>query len=1691
MAPLGLSGGATICSEITMTNKNHLKASVKALFLGAMAMLITVPVNGQVISNTAYAQWQHAGVSQTTQSNRVDVDVTPLKVTLSTFIPQPGASVVEQLRSDYCSNSNFDAGAPGASGTGTNTPISATDSLRIGQDLILRVDAPAANINGNTVDIIDIELTTQQGDRELLTGYESLKDSGIFLARISTRSIPPAMAQLDCTLSLVPDETISASVSASQQDLVLAYASVKALADPLGIVFDSYDGAPISGTRITLIDTATGSPANVYSFDGVTPWPSTVISGETVVDGAGNTHPFPDGRFQFPLVAFGTYKYQIDPPSPYSGPSSATPAQIAQLSQAGGNPFVINDASYLRAFNVVTLDPFEGDIPLDAPAGLVTISKSASLEQAMAGDVIFYDVTLRNTDQARDSEVISLIDNASAALRIKPDSIRVNGLVSDNSTLAADGRGFNLNLPSIPAGQAVMVRYAMSVRENATPGFALNIVTATPANGNAIKDQAQVEIIRDNLAGKMTLIGRVTESACDNPATALGIPNVRIMLEDGSYAITDENGRYHFEGLAPGTHIVHAASQTLPQGGAFVNCARTTRNAGSAISTIIRGQGGSLLRADFTARLAEGSLVEIDKNDAPPRFASDQENAGVDADWFANGDGPASFIFPSIEHNPRTPSIRVVIRHALDEIVDLSVDGVAADALSFEGSDLSPDKSWKVSIWRGIALSGASTKLNANVRGPDGEERAQLENTVHFADTPMFAQFIAEDSQLIADGASNPIVAIRLTDRTGKPLHAGVSGSFSIEGDYRSASEIDNRNSRQLTGFGTSASNWLVEGDEGIAYIKLAPTMISGALRLRFEFSDGTISREEVLDAWLEPGDQPWTIIGIAEATVGSQSVADLMEYGDNFDSDLGNNARIALYAKGRILGKYLLTLSYDSAKQKADQRLGSVIDPSAYYTIFGDGSARIYDAASREKLYVRIESSAFYALYGDFETGFDQTDLARYQRSATGIKTQARFGQVQINGFAAKIGSLHRRDEIQGGGVSGPYSLSSRRIIPNSETVFVEVRDRLRSEKIISREELTRFVDYTVDLLTGTIRFVRPLQSRDQFLNPQFAIVNYEIEEYGQGQVNAGLRVNWASKNGTLKIGASAVTDKGETSRSNLGAIDARLRVSDNSEIRFEAAVSEKNSDISQAYSLEAEHHTGRLDMLAYAKQIDADFGIGQQNLAERGRRKIGADARYNISDSLSVEASGWLDQSLSDASERRAADMRVTWQSDTTDAFIGLTHLDDTLADGTERSSNLLQTGATQRLLGNRLEVSAATSIELSNSETVDQPARHNFSARYKVSPIISVIGSYEIASGESHNSRALRGGLELTPWTGATASTTIGKESLGADSARTFAAVSLGQSIPLSSTLTLDANVDANRTIGGSISIDEVSTTAYPAGNGGHLSQSGELGEDFTAGGLGLSWAHNLWSARLRSEYRDGEFSNLAGISAAAIRQLGEGSVVGAGGSWTRTDSVGGASSEIIEASLSAAHRPADSAFAFLTKLEYRSDSVNSAVAGETGGFGRSTLLVNGNARSRRMIFSASSVWTPKKSKRKNGSSGRKQLSLFVAARHNFDQYEGQDYSGTTLLAGIDGYFAIGEKFDLGARTTARSNLKDGTASFAIGPEIGFSPVDGTVISVGYNITGFRDEDFSNARQTNKGIFASLRFKFDESLLGKIGL
>ncbi|MEL6239612.1 MAG: hypothetical protein AAFQ90_13610, partial [Pseudomonadota bacterium] len=554
---------------------------------------------------------------------------------------------------------------------------------------------------------------------------------------------------------------------------------------------------------------------------------------------------------------------------------------------------------------------------------------------------------------------------------------------------------------------------------------------------------------------------------------------------------------------------------------------------------------------------------------------------------------------------------------------------------------------------------------------------------------------------------------------------------------------------------------------------------------------------------------------------------------------------------------------------------------------------------------------------------------------------------------------------------------------------------------------------------------------------------VEYETDGVGEAELNAGIRADWTSDNGKVRIGASAISDKGDEERTDIGALDLRAQMDESTEVRAEVGVSRRQGDTATGWIVEAQHQTGDLDVLAYGRQLDDDYGIGQQNVVEQGRRKFGVDGRVLLTQELSVLGSVWQDDSLTDTARRRAAQAQLTLQRQSTLLRLGIAHFDDRLGDGSTATSTVLEAGATQRLFDSALEVSASTAIALDQTESLDLPARHRLDVRYQVIQNIRLVASYELADGENFDSRQLRGGIEATPWRGGQIVTTLGQESIGEFGNRSFAAFGLAQNLQVTPELTLDATVDGNRSLNGSPDVSALVNPNQPAASGGQLT-GGLAFEDFTALTFGAGWRKDRWSLTARGEYRDGEEADRTGITFGAIRQLGEGSVVGSGGTWTRAENVNGSVTEIMDASLAFAYRPAASEVAALGKLEYRSDRVTGAVAGEVAGAGRTALIVDGDATSRRLVASVSTNWSPRGWDEDefgiDQQTRRDEYTLFLGARYNLDEFEGTQFSGTSVLAGADARIGITDLFEIGATGTMRANLEDNVTSFSYGPMIG---------------------------------------------------
>jgi hypothetical protein len=50
---------------------------------------------------------------------------------------------------------------------------------------------------------------------------------------------------------------------------------------------------------------------------------------------------------------------------------------------------------------------------------------------------------------------------------------------------------------------------------------------------------------------------------------------------------------------------------------------------------------------------------------------------------------------------------------------------------------------------------------------------------------------------------------------------------------------------------------------------------------------------------------------------------------------------------------------------------------------------------------------------------------------------------------------------------------------------------------------------------------------------------------------------------------------------------------------------------------------------------------------------------------------------------------------------------------------------------------------------------------------------------------------------------------------------------------------------------------------------------------------------------------------------------------------------------------------------------------------------------------------------------------------------------------------------------------------------------APAEDALLTIGYNVSGFRDRDFREARNTDDGLLAAVRMKFDADSFSFLGL
>lgn len=1054
------------------------------------------------------------------------------------------------------------------------------------------------------------------------------------------------------------------------------------------------------------------------------------------------------------------------------------------------------------------------------------------------------------------------------------------------------------------------------------------------------------------------------------------------------------------------------------------------------------------------------SATAADKLQGAAQLQPIDQKPNVDQSWFAAKKAELKWVWPADHYNPAISATDIIIQHPKNTRVRLTLNGVPVHAVYFDGMSRSKSGPVATSEWKGVEIEEGDNQFVAEILNRDEEVIDFLERNVHFAAAPANAEWLPDLSYTTADGISAPIIAIKFTDKDGYPVRPNSRGIVDVSSPYQllQSTEYDNNplvnNDKPI---------YQVEQD-GIAFIKLQPTSQSGEVKMTFEYGSGL---NDELRIWLEPEKRDWLLVGLGDLTLGANKVSgneNNLRQGSsqaNSHDDLYQDGRVAFFAKGQIPGDFLLTAAYDSKKEKTTP-FATLVQPGEFYTLYADASTQGNDASSGEKLYVKVEKERFYTLFGDLNTGLNKSQLGRYVRNLTGIQVVYLGDIFEASGFASESELGFVRDEIQGNGTSGLYQLSNKFIVANSETIVIETRDRLRSEIIVKREELTRHIDYSLDNQSGSLYFKSPIATTDSEFNPNYIVANYETEQPESGHIIGG-RAGVKLLDDTVKTGITAIEESSSALDSQLNGVDAEVNIG-NLKLTAEVAQTTRSAtaaDLStagfqnkdaSAKRAEAIYRSGEMDIKAYAYRIDDEFGLAQQNQSELDKQKVGIETSFYVTDQNQIRLDTSHQKTISTGLDRQQAEAEWTHKLTNISSIKGgiSTTVEET-NDG-PKFVDEMKLGGTWSVWDKKLKLNTQATTDI--SERSEENDRLKVGAEYRWNDDLSSFAEYERSFNQSNLERSTVG-LRSQPWQGGQVEQSLNQETMD-DGYRLYSVSGLSHDWQLDEHWLVSFGFNQSKNLASASPTETGSETGSNTVSSG-LSNS----EDFNAFSTGWAYRSNKWQWTNRLERRDGQSTDTLLAHTSLYHPLSDALATGGSLDYYKQDLQQGYNQN-WNATFDLAIRPRKLPYAILLQTQWLQEAISN------GGL---------PAQTRKLINNAHLNWR---------FSHKDQLASQYGIKRTLDQYNSADYASTTHYLAAEWRHQLNKSWDLGAHGRELIVMGADQQQNSYGLSVGYRPVKNLWTSLGYNFEGFVDNDFSAANYTSQGIYLKLRFKADQESL-----
>ncbi|MBF0386539.1 MAG: DUF11 domain-containing protein [Candidatus Omnitrophica bacterium] len=915
-------------------------------------------------------------------------------------------------------------------------------------------------------------------------------------------------------------------------DGVSSALNVYELSDIYGYVFDSSTDNPIKGARVYL-----------YKLDGASQRVPVVVGTDIASDQANPVITGVDGRYGFRIINFDTsVQYVMDvQETGFTFPTSI--ADNAQLPLGRS----ITTGSRGESLLLGAVLAQRVDLPVDANQYLFKVTKDANKAEARIGEVVTYTVTIENMSEQNTVKETRLNDIIPPGFKFMSGRVHfADGTPVENPT---GNRPVVFKTGLFNQREIKIIKYQLVIGSGVAPGDYENTAFLKYDNGMLISNRAHetVKVVMDPLFDAGTVFGKVfwdlnengrqdePEYDYENRQEVIEgpVPNVHIVMEDGTSITADKNGQFHVPGLLAGRHVVMVDQRSLPKG-AFL----TTDKA-----QVIDVTPGMVIKVNFGVNMGNEQVVGEDVRFFDKNLKVDQSPDQLQP--FLNADLFERELLLHLDAVIKPVEFRMFMNYApfisswkLD-IVDKETkklirefngtryninDPVFWDGRDFSGRFVCLDRKYSYmlkvqddkGVWdetkeKALALRvltdlefEALGKKTPEEKDKEVEARAKEYHVWQLAQSALDntdkCNIFVRGETLTIDPEETDIRQVRVL-KSGElfielpvPQRQVLTARGLLNGDIEKTRPLQVILPDGDYELEVVSADW-EPGADGVAGSTARPLKGSSAPDTAALASASGVPAMDVnavaktarVSQYRRPvkvGDDYMTFVALGDGKMGynvNRGNIEPVQSVDHYQPGFYQEGKMAYYLKGKVKGKYLVTSSFDT-ERKQKEMFRSIKDDQ-YYPVYGDSSTVNYDATNTQgNLYVMMEWDKSQAVWGNYAVDFNDTEFARYSRTLYGGKVDYTsvannpYGdaKTRVATFHAEVRQRSAHNEFLGTGGS-LYYLKHQGIVMGTAKVRLEVRDAVTG-LVRSTTEMKDGVDYDIDNSEGRILFWQPV---------------------------------------------------------------------------------------------------------------------------------------------------------------------------------------------------------------------------------------------------------------------------------------------------------------------------------------------------------------------------------------------------------------------------------------------------------------------------------------------------------------------------------------------------------------------------------------------------------------------------------------